>query len=103
MQRFSKIYQVQNIPYLKKQLLHWAQQFREVVFLESNNSQSQYSSYETVMAFDAFTLLQTDYFNAFDQLKEYQNQTKDWLFGYLSYDLKNDVEKLQSNNFDGLH
>jgi para-aminobenzoate synthetase component 1 len=24
-------------------------------------------------------------------------------FGYLSYDLKNDVESLQSNNFDGLH
>jgi para-aminobenzoate synthetase component 1 len=24
-------------------------------------------------------------------------------FGYLSYDLKNDVERLQSNNFDGLH
>jgi para-aminobenzoate synthetase component 1 len=23
-------------------------------------------------------------------------------FGYLSYDLKNDVEILQSNNFDGL-
>jgi para-aminobenzoate synthetase component 1 len=22
---------------------------------------------------------------------------------YLSYDLKNDVERLQSNNFDGLH
>ena len=27
----------------------------------------------------------------------------DWLFGYLSYDLKNDVERLQSKNEDGLH
>ncbi len=26
----------------------------------------------------------------------------DWIFGYLSYDLKNDVEQLTSNNFDGL-
>ena len=33
---------------------------------------------------------------------QYQSQTKDWLFGYLSYDLKNDTEDLQSNNFDGL-
>jgi len=103
MQRFSKIYRVNNIPHVKKQMLQWAQQFREVVFLESNSYQSQYSTHETVMAFDAFTLLQTDYFNAFDQLKEYQNQTNDWLFGYLSYDLKNDIEKLQSDNFDGLH
>src|SRR5690606_32451593 len=26
----------------------------------------------------------------------------DWIFGYLSYDLKNDVENLKSNNSDGL-
>ncbi len=102
MQRFSKTYQVKNISGFKRQMLQWAQQFREVVFLESNNYKAKYSSHQAVLAFDAFTLLQTDYFNAFDQLKEYQNNTNDWLFGYLSYDLKNDVEKLQSNNTDGL-
>ncbi|MDY6799560.1 MAG: hypothetical protein SVX28_12690, partial [Pseudomonadota bacterium] len=26
----------------------------------------------------------------------------DWLFGYLTYDLKNELEALSSNNFDGL-
>ena len=52
---------------------------------------------------DAFTSIKTDYSNAFDDLKQYQQQTKDWLFGYLSYDLKNDTEELHSNNFDGLH
>lgn len=35
-------------------------------------------------------------------MKQYQQQTKDWLFGYLSYDLKNDIEDLHSNNFDRL-
>jgi hypothetical protein len=39
---------------------------------------------------------------AFEDLKQYQQVTKDWLFGYLSYDLKNDIEELQSHNFDGL-
>ncbi|WCM42348.1 anthranilate synthase component I family protein [Flavobacterium sp. CBA20B-1] len=103
MQRFSKTYPVENIPYFKKQMLQWAQQFREVVFLESNNHKAKYSTHQAVLAFDAFTLLQTDYFNAFEQLKEYQQNTNDWLFGYLTYDLKNDVERLESNNFDGLH
>src|SRR5690606_22122048 len=37
------------------------------------------------------------------KLNEYQATAKDWLFGYLSYDLKNDVENLTSNNVDGLH
>ena len=55
------------------------------------------------MAVDAFTSVKTDFHNAFEDLKQYQQQTKDWLFGYLSYDVKNDVEDLHSNNFDGLH
>jgi para-aminobenzoate synthetase component 1 len=51
---------------------------------------------------DAFTSLQTDHQNAFEDLNIYQRTTKDWLFGYLSYDLKNDTEKLYSKNKDGL-
>lgn len=86
----------------KNQLLHWANQHREVVFLDSNAYNQKYSSYDSVLAIDAFTSIKTDYENAFQDLYQYQSQTKDWLFGYLSYDLKNDTEDLQSNNFDGL-
>lgn len=86
----------------KNQLLHWANQHREVVFLDSNAYHQKYSSYDAVLAVDAFTSIKTDYENAFQDLYQYQSQTKDWLFGYLSYDLKNDTEALQSNNFDGL-
>lgn len=86
----------------KKQLLDWSQQFREVVFMDSNDYPQDFSSYDAVLAVDAFTLIQTDYHNAFDDLQQYQQTTKDWLFGYLSYDLKNDSEDLQSDNFDGL-
>ena len=87
----------------KNQLLHWANQHREVVFLDSNQYHQKYSSYDAVLAVDAFTSIKTDYENAFQDLYQYQSQTKDWLFGYLSYDLKNDTEALHSNNFDGLN
>ena len=86
----------------KEQLLFWSQQFREVIYLDSNDYPQNYSSYDCVLAVDAFTLIKTDYQNAFEDLKQYQQNTKDWLFGYLSYDLKNDTEQLQSDNFDGL-
>jgi para-aminobenzoate synthetase component 1 len=87
----------------KNQLLDWSQQFREMVFLDSNNYHQKQSSFDCVLAVDAFTSIKTDYHNAFEDLKQYQQQTRDWLFGYLSYDVKNDVEDLHSNNFDGLH
>lgn len=93
---------ISQFPDFKNQLLHWANQYREVVFLDSNQYHKKYSSYDAVLAVDAFTSIKTDYENAFQDLYQYQNQTKDWLFGYLSYDLKNDTEALHSNNFDGL-
>lgn len=94
--------EITDIKSFKVQLLHWAQQFREVVFLDSNQYQQRYTSYDSVVAVDAFTSVKTDYGNAFEDLKQYQQQTKDWLFGYLSYDLKNDTEDLYSDNLDRL-
>jgi para-aminobenzoate synthetase component 1 len=93
---------ISQFPDFKNQLLHWANQHREVVFLDSNQYHQKYSSYDAVLAVDAFTSIKTDYENAFQDLYQYQSQTKDWLFGYLSYDLKNDTEAIHSNNFDGL-
>ena len=95
--------QIHDVKAFKSKLLQWSQQFREVVFLDSNNYHQKYSNFDLVLAVDAFTSVKTDFHNAFQDLHEYQSRTKDWLFGYLSYDLKNDIEKLGSNNFDGLN
>lgn len=99
----TSIYKSISDPKLfKQQLLFWSEQFREIIYLDSNDYPQNYSSYDCVLAVDAFTSIKTDYHNAFEDLKQYQQNTKDWLFGYLSYDLKNDIEHLQSANFDGL-
>lgn len=85
--------------------MHWANQFDTCICLDSNreeNLNQLYASYDLVVAVDAFTSIQTDYEKAFEELHIYQSITKDWLFGYLSYDLKNDIEELASTNFDGL-
>ena len=93
---------ITHLKLFKQQLLIWSQSFREVTFLDSNDHIDLYSQYDCVLAVDAFTSLKTDYFNAFLDIKQYQQTTQDWLFGYLSYDLKNDVEVLYSANYDGL-
>ncbi|SEP59279.1 anthranilate synthase component I family protein [Flavobacterium urocaniciphilum] len=97
---------ITNVALFKEQLLYWSKQFREVIVLDSNieNNENQlYKSYDFVVAVEAFTSIQTDFEKAFEDLYQYQSKANDWLFGYLSYDLKNDVEHLNSQNFDGLH
>ncbi|AXT55951.1 aminodeoxychorismate synthase component I [Aquimarina sp. AD1] len=101
--RSTKIYILENSSDFKIKLLQWAQQFDEIVWLDSNTYSQQYSSYDAVLAVDAFTAIQTDHYTGFDKLKEYQEQTADWIFGYLSYDLKNDTEQLTSRNLDSLN
>jgi len=100
--RKNHTYQPQDIQVFKNKLLLWSQQFREVLWLDSNTYTQTHSSYDAVLAVDAFTSIQTDYIDAFQKLKEYQTITNDWIFGYLTYDLKNTTEPLKSENFDGL-
>ncbi|MCW5520606.1 anthranilate synthase component I family protein [Aureitalea sp. L0-47] len=102
MTRTSVTYTVELDEMLKRKLLHWAEQFYEVAWLDSNEYAQDHSSYHAILAVDALTSIKTDCENAFQDLDEYQSGINDWLFGYLTYDLKNDVERLSSNNHDGL-
>ncbi|MCF4101313.1 aminodeoxychorismate synthase component I [Gillisia sp. M10.2A] len=101
--RTHKEYPIQDVAVFKEKLLSWSQQFYEIAWLDSNNYPQKESNFDAVLAVEAFTAIKTDYTEAFNKLLEYQERNKDWLFGYLSYDLKNDVEALSSKNFDGLH
>ncbi len=95
-------YTVDDAQKFKVSLLQWAQKFYEIVWLDGNEHAQKYSSFDAILAVDAITAIKTDANNAFEDLKIYQKESKDWLFGYLSYDLKNDIEQLISKNYDGL-
>ena len=100
--RTKESFKISNEITFREHLLQWSQQFYETVWLESNAHQDRYSSFNAILGVDALTLIQTDAEGAFEDLMTYQSETKDWIFGYLSYDLKNDIEYLNSNNHDGL-
>lgn len=102
MQRTIQSFSIKNVKTFKEHLLLWSQQFETAIWLDSNNYKQQYSSFDAALAVEEFTSIKTDYSNAFEKLKEYQTITKDYIFGYVSYDVKNDVERLSSLNFDGL-
>jgi para-aminobenzoate synthetase component 1 len=103
--RTNSIKQISDPSLFKEKISLWSQQFREVTILDSNSQSNEnqlYKTYDFVVAVDAFTSIQTDFEKAFEDVYQYQSKSNDWLFGYLAYDLKNDVEHLQSQNFDGL-
>lgn len=100
--RVTLIIPIENVDEIKQKLLFWSQQFREICYLDSNSHNTSYSKFDAMLGVDAFTSIQTDSFSAFESLTEYQQNTKDYILGYLSYDLKNGIEKVSSNNFDGL-
>ncbi len=102
--RISKTIPVRNSSAFKHKALQWAQQFNEVVFLESNSasqeSKQPYANYDAILAIGAHNSISTGYKNAFKKLKIFQNDHKDFLFGHLNYDLKNDIEDLSSSHED---
>ncbi len=80
----------------------WTSGYNEVVWLDSNGHQDPYGSLDFLLAVDAVTSLVVNHSGGFRALEEYHQKTTDWLFGYIGYDMKNDLEPLTSHNTDGL-
>lgn len=99
--RQHRTFTISNPFQYKGALLEWSRPFSKVVWLDSNAHVQEYSSFDFLMAVGE----QTDKFSSIYSLNQLGNQfakSQDWLFGYLSYDLKNELEDLSSQNFDGL-
>ncbi|PKQ63208.1 aminodeoxychorismate synthase, component I [Labilibaculum filiforme] len=100
-------FHISNTSKFKEQLLFWSKKFEYVSILDSNevnlkaNSKKEYNTYELIAGIDALQIFEPEK-NCFDTLKAEVIHTKDWWFGYLSYDLKNEMENLSSDNQDGL-
>ena len=102
MKRISKKIHLQDISEFKSKLFDWSQQFKQVAWLDSNDYKRNYTSFDVSLAVDTHTSLEIDYSNAFTELQNYRAKVDDYIFGYLGYDLKNDVEDLSSDNIDSL-
>ena len=101
MKRHSKIFSFDQIQ--KSQLISWAQQFDPCVILDSfskhNSDYPNGTTYEMVIGVIAHQELVSNE-NSFEKLRAFHDTNTDWMLGYLSYDLKNELEDLTSENED---
>ncbi len=91
----------------KEQLLLWSKQFKRLAILDSHdvnkkvNSKKEYNSYELLAGIAALSEMQPEK-NCFDVLRQTYDANQDWWFGFMTYDLKNELEDISSKNFDGV-
>lgn len=92
-------FHIDDLGFLKECLLAVSKEYEHVAILDSNSySLDSYSEYEYIAGFGAQQIVKSS------SLLELQGliDQKKWLFGFLSYDLKNYVEELKSENSDAL-
>jgi para-aminobenzoate synthetase component 1 len=89
-------------------MLNWANRFNIFCLLDNQQYNFTAAAFECLLAAGSKKNITAQSGNAFEQLKNFYAQNNGWLFGHLGYDLKNETEKLQSNNpdsvgFDDMH
>ncbi|MGB3065290.1 anthranilate synthase component I family protein [Sphingobacterium thalpophilum] len=82
--------------------LHWSGQFDEISFFNSNGSPDQWGRYECVLAVKALHAFRgRDH--VLDELHQFLSRHQQaFIPGYLSYDLKNEIEELRTTTPDHL-
>lgn len=108
-----RIFKVEDIPTFKGKAMQWLSLFEVACCLDSNEyKEDKYTQYELLIAaglkeelripLGEMTASLSANDTAFDQLKQFWEKHRSWTFGFLSYDLKNQIEKLHSKNEDQL-
>jgi para-aminobenzoate synthetase component 1 len=94
--------EVQEIQLFKQKALRWANGFDVCCYLDSNSYNDQYGEYDFLIAAGVSDELSCAIGNAFEKWKAFYELHRNWMFGFLSYDLKNELESLVSENTDQL-
>ncbi|WP_213522203.1 anthranilate synthase component I family protein [Nonlabens sp.] len=84
----------------KKNLLSFYAAEKYLVYLESNQGSLKFDSYASLIGVGAIDHITCKSGTAFEQLNTFRAAHQDWMFGFLSYDLKNELEDLESTHQD---
>jgi para-aminobenzoate synthetase component 1 len=100
--------QITDYSNFKRKLLNYSHNLKHFVLLDSNsfnknNSKHTYYTYDFLCAMGSTNELLINDYSGFTKLKEFNKLHTDWRFGYFTYDLKNEVEALTSDNLDQLN
>lgn len=91
-----------NFQETKLKMLNWVNQFNICCLLDNHHYNFLHHRYECIAAAGSVRSVKAQAGQAFHQLHSFIDPEKDWIFGHLSYDLKNEIEYLHSDGHDGI-
>lgn len=103
MNHYGKKFPLNNSNDFKRKMLNWVNRFGIFCLLDNQQYNFEAPAFECLLAAGCKKNIELQDEAAFEQLANFYETVKgEWLFGHLGYDLKNAVEKLQSNNIDNI-
>ena len=69
--------------------------------VKSKSLPNKYINYDLIAGVEKLESIESNE-DSFQALRKFHNKYSDWMFGYFSYDLKNEIEELFSENQDGI-
>ena len=103
--RISVNFPIENVQHFKNQLVHFSKKESTFCLLDSNNFKADpFSSFEMLAGVGVQKEIRLPIgSSAFQKLQNFYDDIQDWAFGFLSYDLKNEIHSLTSSNEDKLN
>ncbi len=86
----------------KERAMQWATSFEVCCWLDSNHYKGAYHEFDCLLAVGSRYQVEGDGVDSFTKLKSFYDTQKEWMFGLLSYDLKNELENLHTSHPDKL-
>jgi para-aminobenzoate synthetase component I len=86
----------------KQRALAWASSFDVFCCLDSNYFKDKYSKFDLLLAVGVKKEASACTGSSFTELEKFHAENPGWVTGFLTYDLKNEIEHLESKNPDHL-
>lgn len=97
MKRKFTSYDITDFDQFKSKLLDFGKRFSNFCFLDNHHYEFD-KTVECLAGCGIIKSIVADETNNFRKVDQFKNENKDWIFGHVSYDLKNEIENLSSKN-----
>ncbi|HEX8548196.1 MAG TPA: anthranilate synthase component I family protein [Cytophagaceae bacterium] len=98
----SQEFKIADIDQWKERAKMWASHHTHFCYLNHNNYDLNFGTFPHLLAAGSSQIFIPSNGNTFSSLQDFSDTSKSAIFGYFGYDLKNEIESLESKNQDNL-